>query len=226
MSDKTIALTRRRALAALGTIGVGGAAAGAGTFAAFSDEETANGELTAGSLDLTQGDTPLSFSASNIKPGDTGSDYVTLSKATSSTIAGNLSVEVTSVVSDESASPDGTDDGNLADQVELTLWLDAGDGSSGSPDGTVNGDDVGLNSDGTITSSASKGTAAYATDFSSGAVWDTGDTNSPGFFTDFSGPVRFYVEWEFVDDSSESFNNNDAMGDDLTVDFAFTLTQQ
>lgn len=215
MSDQKIALTRRRALTALGVIGVGGAAAGAGTFAAFSDTETSQGSLSAGTLDLTQSNTPLQFSASNITPGDSGSDYVTLGK--SGTVAGDLSISVTSVTSNEEGSTDGN--GNLADQVELTLWIDEDQNDS------ADNNDVGLNSDGTITSGASKGTPAFATNFDT-TTWDTSDTNSPAFFEDFGGGVDFVVEWQFIDDSSESFNNNDAQGDDLTVDFEFTLQQQ
>lgn len=216
MSDQKIALTRRRALTALGVIGVGGAAAGAGTFAAFSDTETSDGSLTAGTLDLTQSNTPLQFTANNITPGDSGSDYVTLGK--SGNVAGDLSISVTSVTSNEEGSSDGN--GNLADQVELTLWINEDQNDS------ADNNDVGLNSDGTITSSASKGDPAFATAFGSNTTWNKSDTNSPGFFEDFGGGVDFVVEWEFIDDSGESFTNNDAQGDDLTVDFEFTLEQQ
>jgi predicted ribosomally synthesized peptide with SipW-like signal peptide len=54
MSDKPIQLSRRKALAALGTIGVASAGAGLGTTAYFSDrEDFENNVLTAGALDLT-----------------------------------------------------------------------------------------------------------------------------------------------------------------------------
>jgi predicted ribosomally synthesized peptide with SipW-like signal peptide len=53
MNDDTFDLTRRKALAALGTIGVASAGAGLGTSAYFSDQETfENNQLTAGTLDL------------------------------------------------------------------------------------------------------------------------------------------------------------------------------
>ena len=49
-------LSRRKALAALGTIGVASAGAGLGTSAYFSDQETfENNQLTAGTLDLGVG---------------------------------------------------------------------------------------------------------------------------------------------------------------------------
>ena len=55
MTDDTskIDLTRRKALAAMGTIGVASAGAGFGTSAFFSDRETfENNQLTAGTLDM------------------------------------------------------------------------------------------------------------------------------------------------------------------------------
>lgn len=215
MSDKKIAITRRRALTAVGTIGAGAAAAGAGTFAAFSDTETSTGELTAGTLDLSQ-DNSLSFTTSEIKPGDSGSDFVTLEGTGS--VDGNLSISVTSVTSNES---DGnSDSGNLDDQVELQLWIDEDQSSD------VNGSDIGLNADGSFTSDASKGNASYATNFGS-TTWDKDSTDSPGYISPFSGPVDFYVEYTFVDDTNDgTLNNNDAQGDDLKIDFEFELTQQ
>jgi len=215
MADKTISLTRRRALAALGTIGVGGAAAGAGTFAAFSDNETATGDLTAGTLDIST-DTTLSFSTSgDIAPGDSGSASVTLNK--SGSVAGDLAVEVTNVTSDTADSSD--ENGSLDNQVELQLWIDE------DQDDTANNNDVGLNSDSTFTSLGSKGTTDFASNFS-GATWSASNSEAPSYFTGFSGGVDFVVEYTFVDDSNESFNNNDVQGHDLTVDFEFTLTQQ
>lgn len=219
MTDKTISLTRRRALVALGTIGVGGAAAGAGTFAAFSDNETTTGNLTAGTLDISTDTTTLSFNTSgDIKPGDTGKASVTLTK--SGSVTGNLSIEVTNVTSDDAESNDGTaTDGSLDDQVELQLWIDA------DQDGSANNSDVGLNSDSSY-NSGSKGTAAFASNFN-GTTWAASDSGAPSYFTGFSDPVDFYVEYKFVDDNNDSsLNNNNVQGHDLTVDFKFTLTQQ
>jgi len=54
MTDKNLKLTRRKILGSVGAVGLAGAAAGYGTTAFFSDEETfASNSLTAGSLDLT-----------------------------------------------------------------------------------------------------------------------------------------------------------------------------
>jgi len=56
MTDERFNLSRRKALAALGTIGVASAGAGLGTSAYFSDQETfENNQLTAGTLDLGVG---------------------------------------------------------------------------------------------------------------------------------------------------------------------------
>jgi len=53
MTDERFDISRRKALAALGTIGVASAGAGLGTSAYFSDQETfENNSLTAGTLDL------------------------------------------------------------------------------------------------------------------------------------------------------------------------------
>jgi len=53
MTDEDFNLSRRKALAALGTIGVASAGAGLGTSAYFSDQETfENNQLTAGELDM------------------------------------------------------------------------------------------------------------------------------------------------------------------------------
>ena len=98
MSEK-YELSRRKALAALGTIGVAGAGAGMGTSALFSDEETFDeNTLTAGELDLfvdywtsvdssdasaaiddgqanndtIQGDVSAEYVLGDVKPGDGG----------------------------------------------------------------------------------------------------------------------------------------------------------
>ena len=53
MSKRKLELSRRKTLAALGTIGAASAGAGLGTSAYFSDQETfENNELVAGELDL------------------------------------------------------------------------------------------------------------------------------------------------------------------------------
>lgn len=69
MSDRKIELTRRRVLGSVATIGAASAAAGAGTFALFSDEETSDGNtITAGTLDL-QSPASGQLTASGVAPG-------------------------------------------------------------------------------------------------------------------------------------------------------------
>ncbi|MDG5776654.1 TasA family protein [Haloarculaceae archaeon H-GB2-1] len=206
-------ITRRRALGALATIGAGSAAAGAGTFALFSDEETSDGNsLTAGTLDLQTGNSStISFTASDVKPGQSGSSSLDLQKAGS--IAGDLTVEVTSVSSTENNNPDSetdtTGDGELDDQLDLNIWLGTSSGTDTTFDSTA---DPVLNSDGTTGSSENYEPAVNYDATSWGDV-----------ITGFSGPVSFNVDWQFPDDGA---TNNAAQGDDLTVDFTFTLTQQ
>jgi len=69
--SNTIELNRRRVLGGIVTIGGAAAAAGAGTFAAFSDDETSSGNtVQAGTLDL-EGFSGGSIAFSGLIPGDT-----------------------------------------------------------------------------------------------------------------------------------------------------------
>ncbi|MDS0223138.1 CalY family protein [Haloarcula sp. S1AR25-5A] len=72
MSDKSIELTRRRVLGGIATVGAASAAAGAGTFAYFSDEETSTGNtIQAGTVDLGSPETSGSQSlGTDLAPGD------------------------------------------------------------------------------------------------------------------------------------------------------------
>ena len=96
MGDETFELSRRKALAGLGTIGVASAGAGLGTSAYFNDTETfENNSVTAGQLNLVvdyytsvdqgqfgastdsgevdgNGSTEYSYTISDAKPGDSG----------------------------------------------------------------------------------------------------------------------------------------------------------
>jgi len=71
MSDEnTIELNRRRVLGGVVTIGAAAAAAGAGTFAAFTDSESSTGNtISAGTLSLSSPSNAV-FTASDIVPGD------------------------------------------------------------------------------------------------------------------------------------------------------------
>ncbi len=103
-NTKKLALSRRQILAGLGAVGVGGAAAGVGTTALFSDEESFDGNgITAGELDLTlryettynsgdsgatnqvastgtvNGDPAILFDLNDVKPGDSGAARICFS---------------------------------------------------------------------------------------------------------------------------------------------------
>ncbi|WP_226010657.1 TasA family protein [Halomicrobium salinisoli] len=212
MSEKRIELTRRRVLGGIATIGAASAAAGAGTFAYFSDEETSSTTVSAGTLDLQTGSTnTLSFGKSDIVPGQNGSGSVDLQK--SGSVAGDLSISVASVSSSEGTDSDAetntstSDGGELDDQLELALWI----GTGGSSDTSFESGDIALRSDGNLSDTKTFGTASNY----DGASWGN-------VVTDFSGPVTFNLEWKFPDGDT----NNEAQGDDITVSFDFTLEQQ
>ncbi|MFB6104378.1 MAG: TasA family protein [Halobacteriaceae archaeon] len=209
--DNSTGLTRRRALTALGVIGAGSAAAGAGTFALFSDTKTGSAGLNAGTISLVKSSS-VSFKSGDIKPTDQGSSYATLKKDSGTSLTGDLSISVPSVTSSESDNPSAETNtstpGELDDQVQLKIWIGTDSGS----DTTVDAGDIGLNADGSTTS-GTKGAWEAASQYN-GTAWSN---VLPGF----SGPVTFNVEWKFPDLGT----NNQAQGDTLTVDFEFTLTQ-
>jgi predicted ribosomally synthesized peptide with SipW-like signal peptide len=123
MADTKIELTRRRVLGALGTIGVTSAVAGAGTMAAFSDEEqSTDNSIGAGTLNLTTGSSSdgssFNISVSNLAPGQEAEvGYLDLKN--SGSIDGYLDYEITGWSDYEN----GRNDAEVA----------AGDGSGGNP---------------------------------------------------------------------------------------------
>ncbi|CQR52223.1 TasA family protein [Haloferax massiliensis] len=133
----TLTLTRRRFLGGLFTISAGSAAAGVGTYSAFSDTERADASFGVGTLDLTVDgdDEQLTFlEESGLAPGDSGTASVTLRNRGS--LTGFLDIDVLSVTDDEngqSEPPSQNDprvgDGELAQVLEVRAWLEAADGS-------------------------------------------------------------------------------------------------
>ena len=204
MSEKS-RITRRRGLAALATIGLGGAAAGAGTYAAFFDEENETGSKQAGTLVLDTGTSQsLTFTTSDIKPTDTGTAYADL--APSGSLTGDLTVDFGYTLMIGRADNGTT---NLDGQLEYKLWLH--DGST--DDRSYDGADIALLSDGTADSNS---TPAFDTVSNySGTTWTDAITGMSGDWT-------LHVEWRFPDASS----NNDAQGDQVDSTFTFTLNQQ
>ena len=189
-------------VAALLAIAVASAALGAGTFALFSDTETESGTLDAGTLQLDVGEAQnLNFTATDIKPTDSNSNYTDLSP--SGSVTGNLTVSVQSL--NTVAGEDG--DADLQDHLEFRIWLDEG----ASDDGTYDtNQDIGLHSDGTT------GSPSFAT------VSSYESTEWTDAITGMDNDWSLHVEWEFPGSS----NDNDAQGDEVTTTFEFVLEQQ
>jgi len=137
MTDERFDISRRKALAALGTIGVASAGAGLGTSAYFSDQETfQNNSLTAGTLDLVAA---------------ASSHYVDWRPDTEGPAAPGSPQET-----DDATMPQSEGDADLvlgagditgAQPIELDI-SDAGGLASGSLINTINGGVDGADSDG------------------------------------------------------------------------------
>lgn len=195
-------LTRRRALGALGTVSIGGAIAGAGTFAAFTDSDAETGGFDVGTLELIVGDSSsLSFNAGDIKPGDSGTEYADLNKG--GTLPGDLTPEVK--ITNKTAGENGTVD--IDDHLEFQMWLDVGGSNDESYDDT---EDVGLLSDGTTGSPTYDTVANY-----DGVSWNNAIEGMDSDWT-------FHLDWQLPD----SDNVNDVQDDQIDIDFAFSLTSQ
>ena len=196
-------------------IGVVAMAAGAGTFAHFSDTETSTGNtFTAGTLDLkvngSDTDT-LTLSVSDIKPGMSGSNHVVLKNAGS--IAGELDVEVDATEStgdypepEQVDDPDG-DDALLDEEANFYLGLDPDDFSL-SDDEDNNGNIV--DDDEVFLIDSEGGTPTIASD----QIKDAAATLDP------SGTINFIIEYNVPDTV-----NNCIQGDGVNFDVTFTLEQ-
>lgn len=178
------------------TVGAAAAAAGAGTFAAFSDTENSNGNsVTAGTLDLTvdSGQGPVEvLSLSDVVPGDSDSGTVTL--ANNGNVNGTLSVAIDQITSNEN----GTNDPET----------EAGD--SGSSDG------VELESAVTVTISLASTQLISDTinNLSDGQSLASGETLNAGNSKDLR-----------LDYTVNSGAGNNIQSDSVSMDLDFTLTQ-
>lgn len=116
MSDKTIELNRRRVLGGMITLGGAAAAAGAGTFAAFSDTGQSSGNsISTGTLTLAlnPGSESTAIDVSGAKPGDSG--YLALELQNSGSIDGTIAD-----VNLGSVDGSGSFDASLASQTDDT----------------------------------------------------------------------------------------------------------
>jgi len=121
-------------------VGLAGAGAGTGTMALFSDSETSNNTVSAGTLNLTVGggSGPVQFLlATGVVPGDSGS--ATLTVANAGSIPGYVDVRVNSMTSyenglvgnesnaDTTGGDPGAGNGELHDHLEVEAYFSNGD---------------------------------------------------------------------------------------------------
>jgi len=121
----------RKVLASVFIISMLAFSLGYGTMSLFSDTETSSGNtFTAGTLNLKVGDndpTTWNFAISNLKPGDSGSESVTVTNT--GTLDGKLSITFSNLVDAENVVyepelPDTDADGELAEVLHLVITID------------------------------------------------------------------------------------------------------
>lgn len=103
MSAPSIELTRRRLVGTALAVGAAGAASGAGTLAAFSDADQRVGDVVAGTIELSFGDSGTFAFSTSLGPTDSVSDAVTL--VNTGTIPGSVDVSVSYTESDATGAP-------------------------------------------------------------------------------------------------------------------------
>ncbi|MFC6990031.1 TasA family protein [Haloplanus sp. GCM10025708] len=220
MSEDSHPLSRRKALAALTTIGVGSAAVGAGTFAAFSDTETSSSSLSTESITLDKGTQTLSFQSGSIEPGDSGSSSVVVTST--GTAGGQLSVAIASVDNTDVASTTPEEDAEggtnvpLSEALEIKMWVEEASVSSGTEGQFDPSYDYGLKSDGSV----ANGSGASLS-FAPVAQYPTTTSYSTATFADSSSTDKeFYVKWQLPQSAT-----NAVQRDETTVNFDLTLNQ-
>jgi spore coat-associated protein N len=127
-------------------IGVVATVAGAGTWAAFSDSETSDGNtFTAGTLDLKLNglDGITGFSIGDVAPNAQG-NAGTITVKNAGTISGNLVVSSANIVEDENGmndaeqAVDSTADGELGNAITISIYDGATSLYQGSVAGLIN----------------------------------------------------------------------------------------
>lgn len=219
MSDRKIEITRRRVLGGVVTIGAASAAAGAGTFAMFSDEETSDGNtIQAGTLDLevTEGDT-WSFGIGNAIPGES-SGTASLEIQSSGSISGNHVELAFDVTETEATRTEGTDSGDTApDSAEGMATLFKVDTATynGTP---LTAEEIEVRGDGIA-------------DHNNNGIVDLDDYAEAGIFDELSvgGTLTLEVSFIDVDSSDNNYTGNleddKFQGDELTVSIQAGLAQ-
>ncbi len=188
---------------------------GGGTYAYFSDTETSvDNTLTAGTLDLQVGteggyaDDPVTtFSAGNIKPGDTGVGVTTLNN--NGSLSGMLAITTSNTTNTAGVGTEFSDgSGDLGAAAEMAVYIDV------NQNGAFNdGIDIGLNTSPGIYTA---GPLVYATVNSYALkTWSTLEIMA----TLAQDDLR--VAWRLP-----SGTGNNVQGDSVAIDFTFTLDQQ
>jgi predicted ribosomally synthesized peptide with SipW-like signal peptide len=236
MSSQTLRISRRKALVALASIGVGSAAVSAGTFAAFSDSETDDGTdngMETGTLELQFDDAnsgQLVLDTTNMRPGESGTARATLQNTGS--LDGTLGVTLDSITNTDTQTPSSEPSGGeLPDALQLRLWLEPTDDTGSTIDG--NADEKILLPDGTVVAgdnatSAEKGKKTtdqfYDTDGSPSTVtWD--GSSLPTLSA--SGTYDLVFDWTLPETATnlDDISDIDAVqGDKSTFNFTFTIT--
>lgn len=225
MTDEKVSslkLTRRRMFTTLAVVGAGGAAAGAGTYAAFSDQETSSGNsVSATTLDLEVDPdgsaATTSISKTGIKPGN--SNFLVIELKNIGRSSGTINeVELVKVGSNETGG-DGTDDGadsegnkdttdggEIEENTTVDLYLDPvlDDGTEGINSGsyTISGTDH------TQIIAGTKLSAEF------GTIYNPGNTLSAGGVT--------YLIYDYSI-ASGTGTDNDMQDDQITFDIRVNL---
>jgi spore coat-associated protein N len=200
-NEKTLQLTRRRALGGLLTIGVGSAAVGAGTLAAFSDTESSTGnQVTAGTLDLGEPSSG-SFSAKNLAPGDS-TNKNTISSTYNGSIDATVDLEIALSEPSGESQPEDFPANVSASDFASQLTVDTA--TAAKNDGTI--------ADLTENLSGSPVTA----DQLAGSWTDLFGTLSDG------DSISVSLEFTFLDTEE---NQNEYQGDGVSFDLTFTANQ-
>jgi len=221
---KIIGLT----IAALVVIGL----VGSGTLALFSDVETSeDNTFTAGTLNLKVGDddpTAVSISIPNLKPTDTGSAAIWVTK-NSGSISGILDVAIGSVTnnentltepeSDASDGSGGALEGELGSFLKVAIWLDVDES------GDWNTGDIALQSGGSTLTHT--GTESLPYDYLDNYGGDS-HTSLITMTADDAGlhgtdEFQFMVDYDFP--TSVTPDDDQAQSDSAVFDVTFTLNQ-
>lgn len=207
-------LTRRRVVGGLVTIGAASAAAGAGTMAAFNDEEESeNNAVKAGTLNLSLdtggNEGTKTLSVTNAKPGDSGSGASGITN--DGTIDGHLDLTVENVRNEENgrngpekdAGDGSADEGELGDHLTVWIGFDRDDEQlTDNRTGAVDTEtDEAVPVDGEKLNDAE---GSYDTNFALGS----GES------------ANLVMEWEIPDETG-----NEIQSDEVLFDVVVTLTQ-